>query len=136
MTKIAKQHKPKTNHAAKTGLERGRELSTRAGNALTHFMPTATEDKSEASAVAFSSPNHWAFLAADVVAGAKKVTVRLEAPGMRREDFNVELSGDVLTVQGEKRIDREIGLGQLSSRAMCLRQLSAQGGFARFGESQ
>ena len=125
MIKIAKQHKPKINHAAKTGLERGRELSTRAGNALTRFMPIATKDKSEANAVAFSSPSHWAFLAADVVADDKKVTVRLEAPGMRREDFNVELNGNVLTVRGEKRIDRESGWGS------CRVEQCAYGSFLR-----
>jgi HSP20 family protein len=54
----------------------------------------------------------WAFLAADVFESADKVIVRIEAPGMRREDFNVALNGDVLTVSGEKRIDREVAEGQ------------------------
>jgi HSP20 family protein len=54
----------------------------------------------------------WAFLAADVFESADKVIVRIEAPGMQREDFNVALNGDVLTVSGEKRIDRETTHGQ------------------------
>jgi HSP20 family protein len=54
----------------------------------------------------------WAFLAADVFEGADKVIVRIEAPGMQREDFNVTLNGDMLTVWGEKRIDREVAEGQ------------------------
>ena len=52
-------------------------------------------------------------MAADVLDNADDVIVRIEAPGMRREDFNVELNGDVLTVWGEKRIDREATAGHL-----------------------
>lgn len=55
---------------------------------------------------------HWAFMAADVFDDADKVIVRIEAPGLRSEDFNVELKGDVLTVRGEKRIDREATEGR------------------------
>jgi len=51
-------------------------------------------------------------LAADVFESADEVIVRIEAPGMRREDFNVALDGDVLTVWGEKRIDRDVAHGQ------------------------
>lgn len=56
--------------------------------------------------------NWWAFLAADVFESTDKVIVRIEAPGMKREDFNVSLNGDVLTVWGEKRVDREVAEGQ------------------------
>ena len=51
-------------------------------------------------------------MAADVFDDADKVIVRIEAPGMRREDFNVEVNGDVLTVWGEKRIDSEATEGR------------------------
>ena len=54
----------------------------------------------------------WAFLAADVFESADQVIVRIEAPGMQRDDFNVALNGDVLTVWGEKRIDRHATGGQ------------------------
>lgn len=54
----------------------------------------------------------WAFLAADVFESSDKVIVRIEAPGMQRDDFNVALNGDVLAVCGEKRIDREAREGQ------------------------
>jgi HSP20 family protein len=42
------------------------------------------------------------------------VIVRIEAPGIRREDFNVELHDDVLTVLGEKQFDREANRGRYS----------------------
>ena len=43
-------------------------------------------------------------MAADVFEDADDLIVRIEAPGLRREDFNVELNGDVLSVWGEKRL--------------------------------
>ena len=46
-------------------------------------------------------------MAADVFDYPDKLIVRIEAPGMRREDFNVDLHGELLTVWGEKRIDHE-----------------------------
>ena len=53
-------------------------------------------------------------MAADVFDDDDQVIVRIEAPGMRREDFNVELHDDVLTVWGEKQFDREASRGRYS----------------------
>src|SRR3954449_8639249 len=44
---------------------------------------------------------------AGVIEEDDKVVVRLEAPGMRRDDFTVELQDAMLSVRGEKRVDRE-----------------------------
>ena len=111
MTKLAKQIKQGADQAWESLSEGWRELSARASSALTHFAPTpADSSTSNLSAVPQDSLPRltgWAFMAADVFDGADKVVVRIEAPGMRREDFNVEVDGDVLTVWGEKRIDRE-----------------------------
>jgi HSP20 family protein len=54
-------------------------------------------------------------MTADVFDDADKLIVRIEAPGIRREDFNVEVDGDVLTVWGEKRIDQEATDGRWRS---------------------
>ena len=111
MTKLAKQIKQGADQAWESLSEGWRELSARASSALTRFGPTpADSSASNFSAVPQDSLPRltgWAFMAADVFDDADKVTVRIEAPGMRREDFNVEVDGDVLTVWGEKRIDRE-----------------------------
>ena len=53
-------------------------------------------------------------MAVDVFDDEDKVTVRVEAPGMRREDIKVELHGDILTVRGEKQFDRESRQGRYS----------------------
>jgi len=44
---------------------------------------------------------------AGVIEEDDKVVVRLEAPGMRRDDFTVELQDAMPSVRGEKRVDRE-----------------------------
>ncbi len=115
MTKLAEQIKQGADQAWESLSDGWREISTRASGALTRFWPAAqsTENPPEV-------PPHrkgprmtgWAFLAADVFESPDQVIVRIEAPGMQREDFNVALNGDVLTVWGEKRIDREVTEGQ------------------------
>jgi HSP20 family protein len=114
MTKIAEQIKQGADQAWESLSEGWRELSARASGALTRFWPApqTTANPPAAPQSAMPRTSGWAFLAADVFESDDKVTVRIEAPGMRREDFNVALNGDVLTVWGEKRIDREVNAGQ------------------------
>ena len=85
------------------------ELRQRATGALTRFKPTAGAPAPDADLPLLSG---WAFLAADVFEDDDKVIVRLEAPGMRREDFEVEIDGDVVSVRGEKHFERETGTGR------------------------
>src|SRR5689334_13238071 len=82
-----------------------RELGHRATGALTRFKPGAAGPGAGPAAGDDDLPPlpGWAFLGADVYETDEKVIVRLEAPGMRREDFAVELEGDLLLVRGEKR---------------------------------
>lgn len=114
MTKLAEQIKQGADQAWESLSEGWRELSTRASGALTRFRPAQqpTTDLPTAPAKAVPRMTWWAFMAADVFESADKVTVRIEAPGMQREDFNVALNGNVLMVSGEKRIDREVTEGQ------------------------
>ncbi|MDH4051232.1 MAG: Hsp20/alpha crystallin family protein, partial [Rubrivivax sp.] len=37
----------------------------------------------------------------------RRVLVRLEAPGLRKGDFDIQVAGDILVVRGEKRFERE-----------------------------
>jgi HSP20 family protein len=94
-------------HALETVAEGWRELRSRAGGALTRFRPVEDAGRAGASAADFPAIGRWAYLAADVIEEDDHIVVRLEAPGMRREDFKVELRGTVLSVHGEKRVDRE-----------------------------
>lgn len=112
MTKLAEQLKHGADHAWESLADGWRELIARASGALTRFRPGATPDRTDASDDDLPPPGGWSFMAADVFDDDEKLVVRIEAPGMRREDFNVELRGDVLNVWGEKRFERESTRGQ------------------------
>lgn len=114
MTKLAEQLKQGADHAWESLAEGWRELSNRASGALTRFwpVPQSAEKPPASSQTTVPRTSRWAFLAADVFESDDAVVVRIEAPGMQREDFNVALNGDVLTVWGEKRIDQEASAGQ------------------------
>jgi HSP20 family protein len=45
--------------------------------------------------------------AVDVSETADKVVIKAEVPGMEAKDIDISLSGDVLTVKGEKKSERE-----------------------------
>jgi len=94
-------------HALESMAEGWRELRSRAGGALTRFRSGDGGKEDDGGSADFPAIARWAFMAADVIEEDDKVVVRLEAPGMRREDFTVELQGAMLSVRGEKRVDRE-----------------------------
>lgn len=105
MTNLTEQLKHGAGNALASLSEGWRELRARAGGALTQFRAKAAAEKESGVALPFLSS--WAFMAADVVDSKNEVVVRVEAPGMSRSDFKLELHGDVLSVRGEKRFDRE-----------------------------
>jgi len=115
MTKLAEQLKQGADQAWESLAEGWRELSARASGALTRFRPAAEPvTRPQTAADPDDGPlafGRWAFMAADVFDDDDQVVVRIEAPGLRREDFNIELQGDTLTVWGEKRSDREVQRG-------------------------
>jgi len=114
MTKLAEQLKRGADQAWESLSEGWRGLSARAGSALTRFRPTSTRDTRAGPDEGWPPIGGWAFMAADVFLDDDKVVVRIEAPGMRREDFHVDLHGDHVTVRGEKRFDKEVTRGRYS----------------------
>ena len=116
MTKLAVQLKQGADQVWESLSEGWRELSARASGALTRFRSASGDPPAGDSPAArqgrLPQMAGWAFMAADVFDDADKVIVRIEAPGLQRVDFSVELDGDVLTVRGEKRIDRETTEGR------------------------
>ncbi|MEJ7807091.1 MAG: Hsp20/alpha crystallin family protein [Telluria sp.] len=120
MTKLAEQLKHGADHAWESLAEGWRDLSARAGSALTRFRPASAAGQASPPVTTAQHDEGllpfggWAFMAADIFDDDDKVVVRIEAPGMRREDFNIELRGDTLTVWGEKQSDREISRGRYS----------------------
>jgi len=43
----------------------------------------------------------------DVLSDDDKIVVRAELPGMKREDIDIELNGDMLTIKGERKFSDE-----------------------------
>ena len=77
-----------------------RELLTRSGGALTQFDTRAKPGEEPRSAHDFP---RWSLLAAETWETAKAVIIRVEMPGMRKEDLDVRLHGNLLVVRGVKR---------------------------------
>lgn len=99
-----------------------RHMRERASGALTRFTP-ATRRQSESAAPAPVSPAssdfpsaNWALLAGDLFEDADKFVVRLEVPGLDKQDLDIEVRSDVLIVRGEKRYEQESASGQYRIR--------------------
>jgi len=92
-----------------------RELREMAAEALTRFHPVPSED----GAPPQRRSVRWGLLAAEVADDGEDVVVKLEAPGMNADDFDLEVVGDVLVIRGEKRVswDNQVGDFYVSERA-------------------
>ncbi len=82
-----------------------RHLISRASGALTRFHPSKPDERGGVLEVVRSS--EWGLLAADLFDDSEKVVVRLEAPGMELEDFDLCIHDEMLIVRGEKRYQSE-----------------------------
>jgi len=80
-----------------------RHLVSRASGALTRFQ----NGKSKNSLPEVVRGSEWGLLAAELYDDEQKVVVRLEAPGMEQDDFDVSINDDVLVVRGEKHYQKE-----------------------------
>ncbi len=118
MTHLAGQLKHGAGQAWESLTEGWRELGSRAGNALTRFWSDADDAQPAKADVSkpdgagkpdrWLPPARWSFMAVDVYGAHDKLVVRIEAPGMAREDFQIEMnSPEVLSVLGRKRYDSE-----------------------------
>ncbi len=86
-----------------------RKLTERASSALTRFNIrglSGSEDEQGLAEVRQRSIG-WGLLAAEVFDDDSKVVVRLEAPGMDRDDFDIRVIDDYLVVRGQKKVERE-----------------------------
>ena len=91
------------------GLQTGwRTMMERAANALTRFIPGKAAEQEDAQAIRLrtTSPG-WGMLAAEMHETPAEVSVRIEAPGMEADDFDIEVRGRQLLIKGEKHIARE-----------------------------
>lgn len=91
------------------GLAEGwNQLRQRAVNALTHFTPQRAGGDLETGLERFvEHAPRWALLAAEVSEEEQQLTVRLEAPGLEPDDFDIQVVDDHLVIRGEKRVQHE-----------------------------
>jgi HSP20 family protein len=90
-------------------------LHQKAVGALTRFKPggaTALPPEGDIDDPTLGRGPLWAMLGGDVFEDERRVVVRLEAPGMAKDDFALEVQDDSLVVRGEKRFQREASAGR------------------------
>ena len=90
-------------------------LRQSAAGALTRFKPSGASDapsKAETDDWSYQPGARWAMLGGDVFEDDKRIVVRIEAPGMEKNDFDVEVSDGTMIVRGEKRFERESSEGR------------------------
>ncbi len=88
-------------------------LYRRAAGAITRFTPgkkAGGEDETRRELAVRSAG--WGVLAAEVFDDQDKIVVRIEAPGMEKEDFDLEVVDQYLVIRGEKRLQRERTAGR------------------------
>lgn len=99
-----------------------RQVLDRASGALTRFTPASRNKPDEAAAAPAKPANgefpssNWALLAGDLYEDADKFVVRLEVPGLDKQDLDIEVRSDVLVVRGEKRYEQESASGRYRIR--------------------
>lgn len=82
-----------------------REILSRSGNALTHFV--RKDDAQQAADGSGMRHPSWSLLAGEVAETGESLIVRLELPGIAAEDCEITLDGNTLYVRGEKRMELE-----------------------------
>lgn len=90
-----------------TLMEGWRHLSESASGALTRFIPVRRSETQDNDQAVAGRNVRWGLMAAEVFDDDEKVVVKLEAPGMEPDDFDIQISSDVLVVRGEKKFQRE-----------------------------
>ena len=87
-----------------------RHLWHSASGALTRFKPGDTTNLPAPAKVDDVSwlPSHgWSMLGGDVFEDDDRLVVRLEVPGLEKDDLDIEIQDDALVVSGEKRFERQ-----------------------------
>lgn len=83
-----------------------RELLSRSSDALTHFSRNNKHEVQQESGFLATFPR-WGLLAGEVEETDKEIVVRVEVPGMEKEDCRITIEGNTLYLSGEKRFERE-----------------------------
>ncbi len=81
------------------------KFAERSGKALTRFTRSrSAQDQGTEVPIAVES---WGVLAGDVAETDTHLIVRVEAPGMEQNDFDIRVEENLLRIRGEKRFTHE-----------------------------
>lgn len=87
-----------------------RQLYRRAAGAMTRFTPSSTGKSDllprDAEEIAVRSTG-WGMLASEVFDDDERIVMRMEAPGMDKDDFEISVANGYLLVRGRKQMERE-----------------------------
>ncbi|MFQ5642628.1 MAG: Hsp20/alpha crystallin family protein [Thiogranum sp.] len=84
------------------------QLRQRASQAITRFHPySRNKDVESVEDQLMQRALHWGVVAAEVEERNDEIIVRLEAPGMEADNFDISVANGLLLVRGEKRMERE-----------------------------
>lgn len=92
-----------------------RHLKTSAAGALTSFKPgekTNLPNTADVDDDFFLPSRGWAMLNGDVFEDEERLVVRLEVPGMSKDDIDIEIHDDALVISGDKRFESERSQGR------------------------
>lgn len=105
MTSALREIGKSLSRAWETLAEGWRELLSRSGEALTRFVGK----EGEAGNVGGTRTHlpRWGLLSGEVLETDKSIVVRLEIPGVAKEDCEIEVEDNQLHIRGEKRADLE-----------------------------
>lgn len=93
------------NRAWESLTEGWHELLSRSGNALTQFTRRKADEQRSGAELAMSP--RWSLLAGELEETSKDVVVRVELPGMDKDNCTITIDGNVLHLSGEKHFERE-----------------------------
>jgi HSP20 family protein len=80
-----------------------RQLKDRAEFAMTRFRPDQHAPRNAHDETMWRHGLRWTLMASDISESDNAYELRLEAPGMNRDDFSIDVRGAELTVRGVKR---------------------------------
>lgn len=94
-------------HAWDNLTEGWQHLRERTSHALTRFSPSHNKDQLETVENQWMQrSSRWGLLTAEIQEDDDKLIVKLEAPGMDADDFDIHVYDDILVIRGEKRIEK------------------------------
>lgn len=92
-----------------------KHLRNSATNALTNFKPGNKTNLPTTGEIddSFYMPSFgWSMLGGDVFEDDDRLVVRVEVPGIPKEDINIDVSERALVISGEKQFERESSQGR------------------------